>query len=284
MVPFFSVITATYNASGHIPTLLDSLASQTCGDFELVVQDGGSTDATLGIVESYSGRLPAVAVMSEPDAGIYDAWNRAVARAKGEWLVFLGADDCFMAADTPSAVQRLLCTLPDECSFAATSLELRGAAGFRRVLKPVMQGFGRVFSIAPAPFPSLFVRRSFAIANTFDTRYRIAGDYDFLCRTWFKANPRELDICTVAMALGGVSADPRNWLKSDYEMFVAARRSLPRGAPLPKGVVPAMKTCVMSSVFSVFGLRLGATVLDRIRVLRGLPPVWTEQVQPLLDE
>ena len=284
MAPFFSIITATYNAAKQIPALLDSLASQTCRDFELVVQDGGSKDATLGLVESYSGRLPAVAVMSERDAGIYDAWNRAVARARGEWLIFLGADDCLIGADTLFDVQRLLCALPEESPLAATSLELRGEAGFRRELKPVMQGFGRDFSIAPAPFPSLFVRRNFAVANAFDTRFRIAGDYDFLCRTWFKANPRELGICTVAMALGGVSADPRNWLKSDYEMFIAAKRSLPPGAPLPKGVVPAMKTCVLYAVFRVFGLRRGADVLDKIRVLRGRPPVWKEQVQPLLDK
>lgn len=283
MPPFFSIITATFNAAGPIPVLLDSLAGQTCRDFELVIQDGGSPDATLPVVRSYSERLPAVALASERDSGIYDAWNKAVARARGKWLVFLGADDWLIEPNTLLHVKKQLCSLSEEYTLAAARLELYGANS-TRVLKPVMEGFARDFSIAPAPFPSLFIQRELAVANPFDTRFRIAGDYDFLCRTWLKAYPAELDICAVGMAWGGVSADPRNWLKSDYEMFVTARRNLPRSAPLPKGLIPVAKTFIVFTVFRLMGLRRGASVLDKIRVIRGLSPVWMEQVQPFLGE
>ncbi|MEG6548837.1 glycosyltransferase [Desulfocurvibacter africanus] len=283
MPPLFSIITATFNAAKSFPVLLDSLAAQTCCDFELVVQDGGSSDDTLAVVESYAARLPAVAILSEPDSGIYDAWNRAVSRARGEWLIFLGADDYLMEPGTLTEAMDLLRSVPRESGLAAASLELRGAKS-RRVLSPVMEGFGSIFSIAPAPFPSLFVRCSLALDYPFDTSFRLAGDYDFLCRVWFYAHPVELNLCAVGMALGGMTADPRNWLKSDYEMFIAARRNLPKKAPLPKGLWPAMKSCMAYTVFGVLGLRRGAALLDRIRTLRGLPPSWADYVQPLLDE
>jgi glycosyltransferase involved in cell wall biosynthesis len=57
MTPFFTIITATYNAAATLPRLLDSLAAQTCRDFELVIQDGASTDATAAIAEAYRERL-----------------------------------------------------------------------------------------------------------------------------------------------------------------------------------------------------------------------------------
>ncbi|MDR0467100.1 MAG: glycosyltransferase, partial [Deltaproteobacteria bacterium] len=83
--PFFSVITATRNAGATLPRLLESLASQTCRDFELIIQDGASTDDTLAIVEAWRERLPALSPASGPDMGVSDAWNRALPRIRGQW-------------------------------------------------------------------------------------------------------------------------------------------------------------------------------------------------------
>ena len=96
MPPFFTIITSTYNAAATLPHLLDSLASQTCRDFNWIVQDGASSDATIQIVEQYRDRLPEVLTDSGKDSGIYDAWNKAIDRWQdkmGEWILFLGADD-----------------------------------------------------------------------------------------------------------------------------------------------------------------------------------------------
>ena len=96
MPPFFTIITSTYNASATLPRLLDSLASQTCRDFNWIVQDGASSDATMQIVEQYHDRLPEILADSGRDKGIYDAWNKALDHWKdnlGEWIIFLGADD-----------------------------------------------------------------------------------------------------------------------------------------------------------------------------------------------
>ncbi|MDR3362753.1 MAG: glycosyltransferase [Desulfovibrio sp.] len=80
MVPFFTIITATRNAAATLPRLLDFLACQTCRDFELVIQDGASTDGTVGLAEAYRDLLPALSLDSAPDRGIYDAWNKALGR------------------------------------------------------------------------------------------------------------------------------------------------------------------------------------------------------------
>ncbi len=88
-----SVITATYNASEHLPRLIDSLAAQTDQDFEWVVADGASTDSTLELLEGAKTKLKRVIVDSRPDFGIYDALNRAIKLASGEYYLVMGADD-----------------------------------------------------------------------------------------------------------------------------------------------------------------------------------------------
>lgn len=89
--PWLSIITATFNAGAHIGSLATSIASQDFRDFEWIVQDGGSTDSTARILRSTANTNLRLA--SEPDSGIYDALNNALDKARGEYVLFLGADD-----------------------------------------------------------------------------------------------------------------------------------------------------------------------------------------------
>jgi glycosyltransferase involved in cell wall biosynthesis len=89
--PLFTVITPSFNSAGDVAHLAESLRTQSFTDFEWVVQDGGSSDTTVQIVEA--SKVPNVHCESEKDAGISDAYNRAVRRAKGDFFLFLGADD-----------------------------------------------------------------------------------------------------------------------------------------------------------------------------------------------
>ncbi|QSF49251.1 glycosyltransferase [Thermosynechococcus sp. TA-1] len=91
--PTLSIITATYNAEEHLPRLIASLIAQTDPDFEWVVADGGSTDRTLELIEAATAKLKAVVVDSRPDFGIYDALNRAIRLASGDYYLVMGADD-----------------------------------------------------------------------------------------------------------------------------------------------------------------------------------------------
>lgn len=91
--PTISIITATYNAMEHLRVLIESLVAQTDQDFEWVVADGGSTDGTLELLEKAKEQLKYVVVDSRSDFGIYDALNRAIKKATGEYYLVLGADD-----------------------------------------------------------------------------------------------------------------------------------------------------------------------------------------------
>ena len=86
-----SVVTATYNASACLPSLIESLRRQTDQDFEWVVADGASRDGTLELLESVKDIN--VVISSQPDFGIYDGLNRAIQLSSGEYYIVLGADD-----------------------------------------------------------------------------------------------------------------------------------------------------------------------------------------------
>lgn len=84
-----SIITPTYNAAKHLERCILSLKQQSFFQWEHIIVDGGSSDGTLELLEKY----PHLKWITEPDAGIYDAMNKGITLANGEWLYFLGADD-----------------------------------------------------------------------------------------------------------------------------------------------------------------------------------------------
>ncbi|WP_434037642.1 glycosyltransferase family 2 protein [Formosa sp. 4Alg 33] len=93
-----SIITVSYNAEKTILKTIESVANQSYQHIEFIIIDGGSTDSTLDIINSNKSNIDIV--VSEPDKGIYDAMNKGIKRATGEWILFLGADDVLHSKDT----------------------------------------------------------------------------------------------------------------------------------------------------------------------------------------
>jgi glycosyltransferase involved in cell wall biosynthesis len=93
-LPFISIIIVTLNAGKHLDNCLRSIIGQPFKNIELLIFDGGSTDNTLNIINNNSDFVSYW--QSEPDNGIYDAMNKAVKRAMGQWILFLGADDVLL--------------------------------------------------------------------------------------------------------------------------------------------------------------------------------------------
>lgn len=93
--PFFSIIIPTYNSENYILDCLSSIADQEFCGYEIIIQDGLSKDKTLELISSFQNTNPLInlKVISEPDNGIYDAMNKALSRASGKWIYFLGSDD-----------------------------------------------------------------------------------------------------------------------------------------------------------------------------------------------
>ena len=90
-LPRISVVIAVYNGAQTIQRALDSIFEQTYRDLEVVVIDGGSTDGTQAILEHNASQI--AYWVSEPDRGVYNAWNKALDHVTGDWVCFLGADD-----------------------------------------------------------------------------------------------------------------------------------------------------------------------------------------------
>jgi len=93
MQPKISVIIVVFNGADTLPQAIESVLGQTYNNVELIVVDGGSTDGTLDILRKYKANN--FIWISEPDNGIYDAMNKGIKMAMGDWIYFLGADDTF---------------------------------------------------------------------------------------------------------------------------------------------------------------------------------------------
>lgn len=215
--PCFTIITSTWNAAATLPRLLDSLAAQTCRDFNWIVQDGASSDATLDIVERYRDRLPEILTASGRDNGIYDAWNKAIDRWQnklGEWVLFLGADDALAGPAVLAAVKEHLTGCPETVLYAIGGMTFtdyeQGTSRSADHPADYAEKFRQRFSGMPLSHSALFQRRRVFFPERFDAAFRICGDYDFILRTWTATQQLyRLPVLVTIMAAGGISSSPR---------------------------------------------------------------------------
>jgi len=94
-IPLLTIVMPVYNAEFYIEQALDTILAQSFVDYELLVVDALSTDQTKTIVQQKQSTNKNIRLISEPDRGIYDAMNKGIAHANGEWLYFMGCDDGF---------------------------------------------------------------------------------------------------------------------------------------------------------------------------------------------
>jgi len=179
--PVISVITVCYNSRPTIERAIRSVLDQQWPEIEHIVIDGGSTDGTREILERFRPDL--AALVSEPDKGIYDAMNKGLARARGEVVCFLNADDRYADPEVLSDVvrqmqmHRLDALVADVGFFRAEDpgRMIRRYRSDRFSPKKLAWGW------MPA-HPGFFLRREVAQrVGMFKTDYRIAGDYEFVC-------------------------------------------------------------------------------------------------------
>ena len=107
--PLFSIVTITYNASPTIERTIRSVASQSFNDYEHIIVDGASKDNTLEIIDRVPGNELRT-VYSEPDNGLYDAMNKGLGYANGQYLIFLNAGDKFHSSDTHAEIAETIRT------------------------------------------------------------------------------------------------------------------------------------------------------------------------------
>jgi glycosyltransferase involved in cell wall biosynthesis len=205
--PRLSIIIATWNAARTLERCLHSIAGQDFTDWELLIADGASTDGTMELIRKYEAHVSWW--RSQKDDGIYDAWNHALVHARGEYVCFLGADDAW--ADN-TVLARLFTAIGAEQYDLVSSLGLIydsvTGKGFTFGSAWDYQRIGRRMILC---HPGLFHRRSlFEQYGLFDTRYRIAGDLDFLLR--MPANVRTLHLACTSVLIEAAGVSRRNVL------------------------------------------------------------------------
>lgn len=172
--PYFSIITVCYNSEKTIERTITSLRNQSCQNFEYIIIDGGSTDSTLEIIKK---NLDVVSILvSEKDEGIYDAMNKGIDLASGEIVGIINSDDWY-ENDTLENIFKI--------SSGQSNLVIHGLCRYFNGSE-INQIIGYHHSNLPLysiSHPTCFVSKSLYVAKgKFDTKYKIAADYDLLLR------------------------------------------------------------------------------------------------------
>lgn len=181
--PKFSIITVTYNAASVIEPTLHSIAAQSYRNFEFLLIDGASSDDTVARVKAFKSLQPAHLV-SEPDNGLYDAMNKGMALATGDYLCFLNAGDAFHA---PDVLERMVAAIADEQMLpdvlygetAEVNTE-RQFVRMRRLQAPEHLHWTSFKQGMLVCHQAFFARRD--IAPLYDLHYRYSSDVDWCIR------------------------------------------------------------------------------------------------------
>lgn len=186
LTPKFSVITVTYNAAAVLEDTIQSVITQTYHHVEYIIVDGGSTDGTLDIVAQYRDRI--ATIVSEPDKGLYDAMNKGMRLATGDYLCFLNAGDSFHEDDTLQSIAHSLTgsALPDVIYGQTELVDSEGHfVRMRRLSAPEhldWKSFKQGMLVCHQAF---FAKR--ALAEPYDLRYRFSADFDWCIRVMKRA-------------------------------------------------------------------------------------------------
>ena len=180
MMPLVSVITPSFNAAATIERTIASVLAQTYTPIEYFVIDGGSVDGTVDIVRKYEHRI--ARWVSEPDAGIADAFNKGLALAQGKYVLFVNADDWLDPAHVATAVEILEANSTKAFVYGDLLHYRAGEPAFlQRGSGDYLRGFG--YQMGRLNHPSMVCRREFfERIGVFDTRYTIAMDFHWLQR------------------------------------------------------------------------------------------------------
>lgn len=202
----FSIITCTYNASEVLQRTLDSVMSQTWGQIEHIIVDGASKDSTVAMAEAYRRRSAEeetehdIIIKSEPDRGLYDAMNKGLQLATGDYVVFLNAGDVLPTDETLENISndvnersdgRLPAVLYGDTNIVDNNGELLRP---RRLVPPdnlSWRSFRHGMLVCHQAF---YVRTDIAKAEPYNLKYRFSADVDWCIRVMKRAEKEGLPL------------------------------------------------------------------------------------------
>ncbi len=237
----FTIVTITYNAAAVIDRTLESVFRQTYEGVEHLIIDGASTDDTLQRVEAYKQRSDAsdgghkVIIQSEPDHGIYDAMNKGLTQASGDYIVYMNAGDFFPESDTLEQIAHRcrLNELPSDelpaVLYGNTNIvDAEGRYLHPRRLQPPAQLTWRSFRHGMLVCHQAFYARTDLAKNLqYDIQYKYSADVDWCIRVMREGERAALPLYNINMVVANYTeegATTRHHRESLMERFHIMRR------------------------------------------------------------
>jgi glycosyltransferase involved in cell wall biosynthesis len=247
MSPRITIVTVNYNMADELAKTIASVAAQTWPDLEYVVIDGNSTDNSVEVIRSRAGQI--AHWVSEPDHGLYDAMNKGVRAASGDWVLFMNAGDTF---HDPEVVADVFSRSADDADIIYGDMVRHYAGQNVERLVPA-----KALSALPLSMPcshqSLFARRTLLLQLPFAIDLLIVADHEFALRAQFAgARFRQVNRIIGNFATGGTS--DRNRLEAMRQLGQILKR---------RGLMTPMRRVRLS-----------------LRLARALAGAWLKQVIP----
>ncbi len=203
-MPLFSIIIPTYQSGSTVAACIASVLNQTLQDFEIIVQDGQSSDETIEAVKRYQDSR--IRLFSEKDSGVYDAMNRAIDKLSGEWVLFLGSDDRLYANDTLRKLKDVVSSTPADLVYGNVLM-----SGDSRWIKDGDIYMGEtnlavLFEKNLCHQSILYHRRIFDNGERYNTRYTVLADFDFNLRCFARYDVQYTPLIISVFATGGISS------------------------------------------------------------------------------
>jgi len=207
-----SIITVSYNSAKTIEETLKSVQNQSYKNIEYIVIDGGSKDSTTSIIRKYKDIISYFT--SEPDKGLYDAINKGIKKATGDYIGIINSDDVFYENQTIQKIADYFSKNPDLDAITGDIVQHKNSRIIRRYSsynwspEKLKRGF-------MPPHPSIFIKTNlFQQLGFYRLDYKIGADYELIIRYFLKEKIsfQYSGITTTSMAVGGASS-------SGYESY-----------------------------------------------------------------
>lgn len=241
-----SIITVCYNSEATIEKTIQSVAAQTYEDIEYIIVDGNSKDSTLSIVEKYQGVVDQL--ISEPDKGLYDAMNKGVKLATGDYVGIINSDDTFHSNTVIEEIEFFLGKNDLDASIG-NIIQHNEEGETKRVYNSKSWKPERLKIGFMPPHPSIFFKRTlFDEYGYYHLDFKIAADYELIIRYFlkYKIKWKYSGITTTSMLIGGLSSSGlESYNKVTEEINIGLERN---------GIKFSKLKVIFRIVWKVFGL------------------------------
>lgn len=226
--PLFSIITVTFNAEKLLERTMSSVFRQSYPDIEYIIIDGASQDGTLDIIKRHAGQL--AYWVSEPDKGLYDAMNKGLRQASGDYVLFLNAGDTLQRPDTIAGIAEVVQKkqLPDILYGETDLVDREGRFIAHRRLKAPEQLNWKSFRTGMLVCHQAFIVKR-TLAPLYDLKYHYSSDFDWCIRCMKMAgNIQNTHLRLINYLNEGLTASNRKRsLKERYRIMVSYYGRIP---------------------------------------------------------